>query len=89
MLCIVGPNFSFCVARRSGISMGRIGSRKREGGKDYADEKIAMKMTVAAVYANFRTHIVDDEGIEQKDGWTCGPKSNRLMLKFERIGDMG
>lgn len=40
---------------------------------------------VAAVYSSFRTHIVDDDGIEQEDGYTCGPKSNKLFLKFERV----
>jgi len=44
-----------------------------------------MKMTIAAVYTNFRTYIVDDEGIEQRDGWTCGPRSNKLIVKFERV----
>ncbi len=37
------------------------------------------------VYSNFRTQIVNDDGIEQTDGYTCGPESNKLILKFERI----
>jgi len=28
--------------------------------------------------------IVDDEGIEQLDAYSAGPKGNKLMLKFER-----
>lgn len=50
------------------------------------NNKTEIKLVVAAVYTNFRTHIVDDEGIEQMDGYTCGPTSNRLFLKFESIG---
>jgi hypothetical protein len=44
-----------------------------------------MKLVIAAVYSNFRTYIVDDEGIEQMDGYTCGPTSNRLFLRFEKV----
>jgi hypothetical protein len=44
-------------------------------------------MVIAAVYSNYRTHIVDDEGIEQMDGYTTGPKSNRLTLRFEKVVD--
>lgn len=40
---------------------------------------------IAAVYSNFRTYIVDDTGIEQADGYTCGPISNSLMLRLERV----
>ena len=44
-----------------------------------------MKLVIAAVYSNFRTHIVDDDGIEEADGYIAGPKSNKLFLSFERI----
>ena len=47
--------------------------------------KAEIKLVVAAVYSNFRTHLVDDEGIEQTDGYTCGPTSNKLFLKFEKV----
>jgi hypothetical protein len=40
---------------------------------------------IAAVYSNFRTHIMDDEGIEQTDGYTCGPARNKLFLRFEKV----
>lgn len=52
-------------------------------GSNFAMHEI--KLVVAAVYTNFRTHIVDDDGIEQTDGYTCGPTSNKLFLKFERV----
>lgn len=44
-----------------------------------------MKLIVASIYTNFTTHIVNDDGIEQMDGYTCGPKSNRLFLRFEKV----
>ena len=44
-----------------------------------------MKVVVAAIYTNYRTSVVDDEGIEQGDGYTVGPRSGRLVLRFERV----
>ncbi|KAL2075819.1 hypothetical protein VTL71DRAFT_762 [Oculimacula yallundae] len=58
------------------------------GGRMCVGSNFAMhelKLVVAAVYANFRTRIVDDRGIEQEDGYTCGPESNSLFLRFERV----
>ncbi|PVH89893.1 cytochrome P450 3A6 [Cadophora sp. DSE1049] len=52
-------------------------------GSNFAIHEI--KLVVAAVYSNFKTQIVNDEGIEQEDGYTCSPKSNKLFLKFERV----
>lgn len=52
-------------------------------GSNFAMHEI--KLVIAAVYSNFRTRIVNDEGIEQKDGYTCGPESNMLFLNFEKI----
>ena len=50
-----------------------------------ANNKTEIKLVVAAVYSNFRTHIVNDEGIEQTDGYTCGPAGNKLFLRFEKV----
>ncbi|KLU87859.1 cytochrome P450 3A12 [Magnaporthiopsis poae ATCC 64411] len=44
-----------------------------------------MKHIVAAIYSNFTTHIVDDAGMEQVDGYTVGPQSGRLFVRFEPI----
>lgn len=44
-----------------------------------------MKLAVAAIYANFTTTIVDDDGIEAIDAYTVRPTSNKLVLKFERV----
>ncbi|KAI4253619.1 MAG: hypothetical protein LQ352_003578 [Teloschistes flavicans] len=52
-------------------------------GSNFAMQEI--KLTVAAVYSNFRTRIVDDGGIEQLDAYTAGPSGKRLVLAFERV----
>ncbi|PYH72103.1 cytochrome P450 [Aspergillus vadensis CBS 113365] len=44
-----------------------------------------LKYVVAAIYANFRTHIVNDEGIEQEDGFISGPRGNQLTVAFEGV----
>ncbi|KAL6716673.1 hypothetical protein ACLMJK_006241 [Lecanora helva] len=44
-----------------------------------------MKVIVAAVYSNFRTKVVDDQGIEQKDGYGAPPSGRKLVLKFEKV----
>lgn len=44
-----------------------------------------IKLVIAAVYSNFRTFVVDDEGIEQEDGYTCGPRGNKLFLRLEKV----
>jgi hypothetical protein len=44
-----------------------------------------IKTVIAAIYSNFVTHVVDDEGIEEIDAYTVRPMSNRLLLRFEQI----
>ncbi|KAI9814654.1 MAG: hypothetical protein M1827_003210 [Pycnora praestabilis] len=44
-----------------------------------------MKYIAAALYTNFVIGTVNDEGIEQEDGYTVGPMSNRLIMEFEHI----
>ena len=46
---------------------------------------VEMKLIVAAVYSNCRTSVVDDEGIEQGDGYVAGPTGNKLIVRFERV----
>ncbi|EER29230.1 Cytochrome P450 family protein [Coccidioides posadasii C735 delta SOWgp] len=43
-----------------------------------------MKLVVAAIYSNYTTSIVNDDGIEAIDAYTVRPTSNRLILKFGR-----
>ncbi|KAI1734058.1 cytochrome P450 3A12 [Xylaria scruposa] len=77
----------------------RVGSPSREaaskqfwgfssGGRMCLGSNFAMhemKLTIAAIYSNFTSHIVDDRGIEQTDMYTGHPKSNALHLRYERI----
>ncbi|EAQ84922.1 hypothetical protein CHGG_08936 [Chaetomium globosum CBS 148.51] len=44
-----------------------------------------MKLIVAAIYSNYTSHIVDDDGMEnQSDGYTSRPEKERLFLRFEK-----
>lgn len=44
-----------------------------------------IKLLVAAVYTNWTTEIVDDEGIEEIDAYTTRPKGDRLILQFRHV----
>ncbi|KAM7207327.1 hypothetical protein V8F20_002389 [Naviculisporaceae sp. PSN 640] len=45
-----------------------------------------MKLIICAIYSNYTSHIVDDDGMEdQSDGYTSRPGKERLFLIFERV----
>jgi unspecific monooxygenase len=44
-----------------------------------------MKLATAAIYSNFSSTIVNDDGIEAIDAYTVKPTSNKLILNFEYI----
>ncbi|KAF2189371.1 cytochrome P450 [Zopfia rhizophila CBS 207.26] len=44
-----------------------------------------IKLLVSAIYTNFTTTIVDDEGIEHRDEMVAGPMSDKLILQFHHI----
>lgn len=44
-----------------------------------------MKLVTAAVYTNYTTEIVDDEGIEQADTYVSGPVGEKLILRFRHV----
>lgn len=49
---------------------------------------IEMKLTIAALYTNFKTLLTEeysDVGIEQEDGYNCGPEAQRLILQFKVV----
>jgi hypothetical protein len=46
---------------------------------------IEMKYIIAALYSKYSTTIVDDTGIEQSDSYTAPPKSDKLMIKLEKL----
>ncbi|KAH8730933.1 cytochrome P450 monooxygenase-like protein, partial [Phaeosphaeriaceae sp. PMI808] len=44
-----------------------------------------MKYIVAALYSNYSTLIISDTGIEQSDSYTAPPKSDKLIIKLEKL----
>lgn len=46
---------------------------------------LEIKLVIAAIYTNYTTKVIDDEGIEQDDGYTVGPIGNKLILRFEKV----
>lgn len=44
-----------------------------------------LKLSIAAIYSNFETDIVDDEGIEQEDAFLAGPFGEKLVLRFQPV----
>ena len=44
-----------------------------------------MLLLLAAVYTNYRSHIVDAEGIEPVDEFIGGPRAGKLILRFETV----
>jgi hypothetical protein len=50
-----------------------------------ADSVKEMKYIIAALYSNYTTTIVDDTDIEQSDSYTAPPKSDKLIVKLEKL----
>ena len=50
----------------------------------HADVRVELLLITAAIYTNYTTHVIDDEGIEAVDAYTTPPRSNRLILGFRR-----
>lgn len=46
---------------------------------------LEMKLVIAAIYSNYTTNIVNDDGIEAIDAYTVRPTSNKLVLNFQRV----
>ena len=44
-----------------------------------------MKLVTAAIYTNFATEVVDDEGIEQVDAYIARPRGEKLVLRFRHV----
>ncbi|KAH8593976.1 cytochrome P450 [Bisporella sp. PMI_857] len=43
-----------------------------------------MKLAIASIYTNFTSTIVDADGIEQDEGFTAGPRGQKLVLQYQR-----
>lgn len=41
-----------------------------------------MKLIISAIISNWMVECVDDEGIEQEDGYTAQPRGQKLVLRF-------
>ncbi|KAJ5391350.1 hypothetical protein N7509_006840 [Penicillium cosmopolitanum] len=54
-------------------------------GSNFALQEI--KLVMAAVYSNFTTSTIDDEGIEQHYEFIALPRGRKLMLKFTPVDD--
>lgn len=50
-----------------------------------ADVYTEMKLVIAAIYSNYASVIVDDNGIEATDAYTVKPRSEKLILKFKAL----
>ena len=44
-----------------------------------------MKYIITALYSNYSTTIVDDTDIEQSDSYTAPPKSDKLMIRLQKL----
>ena len=44
-----------------------------------------MKVVVAAIYTNYTTYVIDDEGIEQMDTMVARPAGEKLILGFNLL----
>ena len=44
-----------------------------------------LKLLLAAVYANYSTEIIDDEGIEQREDFVSSPTGGKLFLRFRAL----
>ena len=58
------------------------------GGRMCIGSNLAMmeaKLIIAAIYTNYTTTIVDDEGIEELDAYTTRPVGEKLILKFVHV----
>jgi len=43
------------------------------------------KLVAAAVYSNFHSTIVNDDGIEAIDAYTVHPEAEKLILRFHAL----
>lgn len=44
-----------------------------------------MKLVAAAIYSNYASVIIDDDGIEETDAYTVRPRGEKLVLKFKAL----
>lgn len=47
--------------------------------------RVEIKYIIAALYSNYSTSIVDDQGIEQIDAYTAPPKSDKFLIRLGHV----
>ena len=52
---------------------------------DWLTTRAEMKYVVAAIYSNYSTDIVDDEGVAQTDAYTAPPQNDKLIIKLRKL----
>ncbi|EFQ95282.1 hypothetical protein PTT_06732 [Pyrenophora teres f. teres 0-1] len=82
------------------LDMDKLGGEKRKdmesrwfwafgsGGRMCVGSHLAvyqMKYIVAALYSSYSTSIVDDTGVEQMDSYTAPPKSDKLIVRLQKL----
>lgn len=45
----------------------------------------AMKFAIASIYTNYTSSIVEAPHMEQAEGYTAGPKGNKLVLQYHHV----
>jgi hypothetical protein len=82
-----GSGGRMCVGSNLAIYRMLITAHLRVIGNRATDLKFAvvMKYIIAAIYTNFTTTLVDDEGIEQRDLYTAPPTGGKLIVKLEAV----
>jgi hypothetical protein len=46
-----------------------------------------MKLLMAAIFTNYETYVIDDDGMEQLDRWVATPAGEKLVLGLKRIAN--
>lgn len=82
-----GSGGRMCIGSHFAIYCGYSGYLKTSGvtrvtAGNGADEILVLKLVVVAIYTDFETSIVDDDGIEQEDAFIAGPTGEKLVLRF-------
>jgi len=67
------------------VEWGEGSAGRYDSGADVWLGALEIKLVIAAIYTNYTTRVIDDEGIEQDDGYTVGPVANKLILRFEKV----
>lgn len=51
----------------------------------HADTAIAIKYVIASIYTNYTTSVVELGSMDLAEGYTAGPKGNKVVLKYQHV----